>query len=84
MHNMAASSKSNARSVRVALAAGTNIKEKGPPVADGILTATPDTPDNFEWQGRSSLDVAGTSSTYLDEDDGGRHGLLRIFRMSVF
>jgi hypothetical protein len=70
---MAASSKSNARSVREALTAGTNVKEKGPPVADGILSVTPDTPEVVEWRSRSALDVAETSSTYLDDDEDGGH-----------
>lgn len=67
------SAASNAKRVREALTAGTNVKEKGPPVSDGILSVTPDTPEVVEWRSRSVLDTAETSCTYLDdeEDDGG-------------
>ncbi|KAG2491763.1 hypothetical protein HYH03_009924 [Edaphochlamys debaryana] len=41
------------------------------PVADGILSVTPDTPEMLEWRSRSALDVAETSSTFLDDDDDG-------------
>ena len=46
-------------------------KEKGPPVADGILTVTPDTAEALEWKSRrSAIDSAGTSSSYLEDEDG--------------
>ena len=46
-------------------------KEKGPPVADGILTVTPDTAEALEWKSRrSAIDSAGTSSCYLEDEDG--------------
>jgi hypothetical protein len=48
----------------------TAAKEKGPPAADGILSITPDAPDVAEWR-RNALDVAETTSTYLDDDDEG-------------
>lgn len=57
--------------IREALTAGTTVKEKGPPVADGHLSVTPDTPEVVEWRSRSALDVAETSSTYLDDDEDG-------------
>ncbi|GLI59106.1 hypothetical protein VaNZ11_000937 [Volvox africanus] len=63
--------KVNQSRIREALTAGTNVKEKGPPVADGILSVTPDTPEMLEWRSRSALDVAETSSTFLDDDDDG-------------
>lgn len=61
---------SNAR-IREALTGGTSVKEKGPPVADGVLSVTPDTPEIVEWRRSSALDVAETSSSYLDDDDDG-------------
>ena len=46
-------------------------KEKGPPVADGILTVTPDTPEAVEWRTRRSIiDSAGASSSYLEDESG--------------
>ncbi|GFR46380.1 hypothetical protein Agub_g7962 [Astrephomene gubernaculifera] len=63
--------KVNQSRIREALTAGTNVKEKGPPVADGILSVTPDTPEMLEWRSRSALDVAETSSTFLDDEDDG-------------
>lgn len=56
--------------VREALTGGPSVKEKGPPVADGFLSVTPDTPDILEWRSKS-LDIAETSSIYLDDDDDG-------------
>ncbi|GAX80158.1 hypothetical protein CEUSTIGMA_g7596.t1 [Chlamydomonas eustigma] len=53
--------------LRDALSA-TSSKDKGPPVADGILSITPDTPEVVEWR-RSALDITETTSTYLDDDD---------------
>ena len=55
-------------------------KEKGPPVADGILTVTPDTPEAVEWRTRRSIiDSAGASSSYL-EDESGAGGPARLQR----
>ena len=46
-------------------------KEKGPPIADGILTVTPDTPEAVEWRTRRSIiDSAGASSSYLEDESG--------------
>jgi len=46
-------------------------KEKGPPIADGILTVTPDTPEAVEWRSRRSvIDSAGASSSYLEDESG--------------
>lgn len=56
--------------LRDALSA-TTAKDKGPPVADGILSITPDTPEVVEWR-RSALDITETTSTYLDDDDDGK------------
>ncbi|GMH40925.1 hypothetical protein BSKO_08829 [Bryopsis sp. KO-2023] len=62
---------SNAR-LREALNAGNNTKEKGPPVADGILSVTPDTPEAVELRSRrSAIDCVATSSTYLEEESDG-------------
>lgn len=58
----------NAR-IREALTAGTNLKEKGTPTPDGVLTVTPDTPEVAEWRSKSVLDCVATTSSYLDEDD---------------
>ena len=67
------SSRASALSLREALTGtGSNDKTKVPTVADGILSVTPDTPEVVEWRSRSALDVAETSSLYLDDDcDGG-------------
>ncbi len=58
--------------LREALNAGSGSqKEKGPPVADGILSVTPDTQEALEWRSkRSIIDSAGTSSSYLEDDTG--------------
>ncbi len=57
--------------LREALASGASAKEKGPPVADGNLTTTPDTAEAIEWRSRQSLmEAVATSSTFLDEDSG--------------
>mmetsp|Transcript_12537 Transcript_12537/g.35224 ORF Transcript_12537/g.35224 Transcript_12537/m.35224 type:complete len:1065 (+) Transcript_12537:198-3392(+) len=64
---------SNAR-LREALNAGGpgTSKEKGPPVADGVLSVTPDTPEAAEWRTRqSAIDFPSSSSSYLEEDDDG-------------
>lgn len=55
--------------LRDALSA-TTVKDKGPPVSDGILSITPDTPEVVEWR-RSALDITETTSTYLDDEDEG-------------
>ena len=58
--------------LREALNAGSGSqKEKGPPVADGILSVTPDTQEALEWRSkRSIIDSAGTSSSYLEDESG--------------
>lgn len=75
----------NANRVREALNAGNSSKEKGPPVADGVLTVTADTPEVAEWRSRSGMDCAGTSSTYLedDEDDPKPHELFGKFTWKI-
>lgn len=66
---------SNAR-LKEALTGGSNVKEKaGPPVSDGVLTPTPDSPEILEWRSKSAVDCAGTSSSYLDEEEDGEHDL---------
>jgi hypothetical protein len=78
--NTSSAKSSNQSRVREALTGGSNVKEKGPPVADGFLSVTPDTPDVLEWRSKS-LDIAETSSTYLDdEDDGERVTSHRVAR----
>lgn len=53
-------------------AGGPGTKDKTPPVADGILSVTPDTPEAEEWRNRrSAIDSAAACSSYLDEDDEG-------------
>jgi len=62
---------SNAR-LREALNAGGAgaSKEKGPPVADGILSVTPDTPEAAEWRTRqSAIDFPSSSSSFLEEEE---------------
>jgi hypothetical protein len=66
---MASSAAQSKSLLRDALSA-TSAKDKGPPVADGILSITPDTPEVVEWR-RSALDITETTSTYLDDDDDG-------------
>ncbi|CAD7695139.1 unnamed protein product [Ostreobium quekettii] len=62
---------SNAR-LREVLNAGNTAKEKGPPVADGVLSPTPDTPEAVELRSRrSAIDCVATSSSYLEEDSDG-------------
>jgi len=63
---------SNTTRIREALT-GTvaTVKEKGPPVYDGVLTVTPDTPEAAEWRSKQSLECVATTSTYLEEDDDG-------------
>lgn len=62
--------------LREALSAGgpaTGTKDKGPPVADGVLSVTPDTPEAQEWKNRQSpIDIVCASSPYLDDSDDGR------------
>jgi len=69
-------STSNAKSVREALH-GTGEKRRGEVLpVDGVLTPTPDSQETLDWRARSALDVAETSSTYLDEDEeDGQFGL---------
>lgn len=58
--------------LREALAGGAPTKEKGPPVADGVLSVTPDTPEAVEWRTRQSvIDAIASSSTYLDDEGEG-------------
>ena len=58
--------------LREALNAGSGAqKEKGPPVADGILSVTPDTQEALEWRSkRSIIDSAGASSSYTEDESG--------------
>ncbi|KAL0034960.1 hypothetical protein WJX79_002641 [Trebouxia sp. C0005] len=73
--------------LREALNAGgpSTQKEKGPPVADGILTVTPDTAEALEWESRrSAIDSAGTSSSYLEDDEEPQpHGLYGKFTWKI-
>jgi hypothetical protein len=55
--------------LRDALSANT-VKDKGPPVVDGVLSITPDSPDVVEWR-RSALNITETASTFLEDDDDG-------------
>ena len=41
--------------LREALAGGAPTKEKGPPVADGVISETPDTPEAIEWRTKQSV-----------------------------
>ena len=52
-------------------AGGPGTKEKGPPVADGFLSVTPDTPEAIEFRSRRSIfDSVGASSSYLEDETG--------------
>ncbi len=63
---------STQQKLREQLLTGTGGKaDKTPPVADGILSVTPDSGDIVQWRSTSVLDAAETSSSYLDEDDDG-------------
>ena len=66
------SSKSSQARLREALTAGgPSTKEKGPPVADGVLSVTPDTAEAIEWHSRQSVvDRIAACSSFLDDDDG--------------
>lgn len=55
-------------SVREALTGGPEVK-KGPAATDGVLTPNHDGPEVLEWRAKSGLDVAETSSTYLDDEE---------------
>jgi hypothetical protein len=56
--------------LREALAGPPTEKSKGPPVADGTLTVTPDTPEAVEWRTRRSVIDGPTTSSYLEDDSG--------------
>ena len=63
---------SQARLREALTAGGPTTKDKGPPVADGILSVTPDTPEVVEWRSnRSVIDSIATCSTYLDDEEEG-------------
>lgn len=63
---------SQARLREALTAGGPTAKDRGPPIADGILTVTPDTPEAVEWRSRRSIiDSFASCSAYLDEDDDG-------------
>lgn len=52
-------------------AGGPGTKEKGPPVADGFLSVTPDTPEAIEFRSRQSvIDSGASSSSYLEDETG--------------
>ena len=54
------------------LGTSTNAKDKGPPVADGTLSAATDTPDVIERRQRGiGLDCVETSSRYLEDGESG-------------
>jgi hypothetical protein len=62
---------SQARLREALTAGGPSSKEKGPPVADGALTVTPDTPEAIEWRSRRSvIDTIASSSTFLEDEEG--------------
>ncbi len=67
------SSKSSQARLREALTAGgPSSKDKGPPVADGVLSVTPDTAEAIEWRSRQSVvDSIAACSPFLDDDDDG-------------
>lgn len=74
------SSKSSQARLREALTAGgPSTKDKGPPVADGALSVTPDTAEAIEWRSRQSVvDRIAACSHFLDcDDDGERRRALR-------
>lgn len=57
--------------IKEALAGTNTAKEKGPPVADGTLSLTPDTPDALERRRRGlGINCVETSSKYLEDDPG--------------
>ena len=65
------------RNIRQALA-GTNSGKSGPPVADGVLSVTPDTPDVVDRRKRNvGLDCVETASKYLDGDGDAGAALAR-------
>jgi hypothetical protein len=65
-------SKSSQARLREALTAGNPTAAKGPPVADGVLSVTPDTAEAIEWKSRKSVvDTIASCSTFLDDDDEG-------------
>ena len=53
-------------------AGGPGTKEKGPPVADGKLSVTPDTPEAIEFRSRQSVieSIGASSSSYLEDESG--------------
>jgi hypothetical protein len=57
----------------LAFPAGTSAnRERGPPVADGILSVAPDTPDVVERRKRGiGLDCVESTSKYLEDGDTG-------------
>lgn len=67
------SSKSSQARLREALTAGgPSTKDKGPPVADGVLSVTPDTAEAIEWRSRQSVvDSIAACSSFLDDDEDG-------------
>ena len=67
------SSKSSQARLRDALTSGgPSTKDKGPPVADGVLSVTPDTAEAIEWRSRKSVvDGIASTSAFLDDDDEG-------------
>lgn len=63
-------SKSSQARLREALTAGNPTAAKGPPVADGALSTTPDTAEAIEWMHRESVvDTIASNSSFLDDDD---------------
>jgi len=70
------SSKSSQARLREALTSGgPTSKDKGPPVADGVLSVTPDTAEAIEWRSRQSVvDGIAACSPFLDDDDDGAVG----------
>jgi hypothetical protein len=57
-------------SVREALTAPSASKDKGPPVSDGVLSITPDSPEVLRWR-RDNPVVGTVTSSYLDDEGEG-------------
>lgn len=51
---------------------GSSQKDKGPPVADGVLSVEPESSEAIEWRTRRSvIDTIASCSKFLDEEDDG-------------
>ena len=61
--------------LREALAGPSKDKDKQPPVADGVLSVTPDPPEAAEWR-KSVLDTVAADSSFLEDSESGRPGMV--------